>query len=55
MGENNDRIEILSRAVEKLEGGVGIAGGWEEGNEGNLDTAAEKVVPDVLAEPRSYG
>ena len=26
MSENNDRIEIVSRAVEKLEGGVGNAG-----------------------------
>ena len=54
MSENNDRIEIVSRAVENLEDGVEIAGGGEEGNEGNSDTAAEEFVPDVLAEPRSY-
>ena len=41
--------------MEKLDGGVEVAGAGEGENEGTLDTAAaEAAVPNVVAEPRSY-
>ena len=54
MSENDDRTEEGSRAVERLKDGVEVVGGGEGKNEDNLDTAAEAVVPNVVAVPRSY-
>ena len=54
MSGNDDRTEERSRAVEKLEDGADVVGGGGGENEEYLDTAAEEVVPNVVAEPRSY-
>ena len=54
MSENGDRTEERSRAVERLEDGVEVFGRGKGENEGNLDTAAEAVVPNAVAVPRSY-
>ena len=44
----------MSRAVERIEGGVKVAEGEGDGDEGDLDTAAEEVVPAMIVEPRWY-
>ena len=53
MSENGDQTKKRSRAFEKLEDGVEVLGGGEGESEGSLYTAAEEVVPNVFAEPRS--
>ena len=52
MDEDDNRTEERSLAVKRLESGLGVVGGGEGGDEGNLDTAAEAAVPTVVEKPR---
>ena len=55
MSENGDRTEQGPRAVKNLEDCVEDSGGGEGVGERALDTmAAAEIVPNVVAEPRSY-
>ena len=54
MSDNHDPTEEMSRAVARSKDGVEIDGGGLGEDERKLNTVAEKVVPAVVEEPRSY-